>query len=143
MNSYNNTEHTVTGFAPNYLLNGTSISILPNELKNQNRQYDLNHDRQTAFENIIKSHNYNKRIFDENRKDHEFHPGDLVYVENGNKLNRKKLGELKIGPYAIIEKLSNSIYRIDVGHKKAESSLFHITKLTPFQAATGADGATT
>lgn len=143
VNSYNNTEHSVTGFAPNYLLNGTDISILPNELRDKNRKCNLNQDRQTAFENSLKSHNYNKTIFDKNRKHHEFHVGDLVYVENGNKLNRKKLDELKIGPYAIIEKLSSSIYKIDVGHKKAESSLFHITKLTPIQTATGAEGAPT
>lgn len=143
VNSYNNTEHTVTGFAPNYLLNGTDISILPNELKNENRTCNLNQHRQTAFKNSLKSHNYNKTIFDKNRKHHEFHAGDLVYVENGNKLNRKKLDELKIGPYTIIEKLSSSIYKIDVGHKKAESSLFHITKLTPIQAATDTDGTPT
>lgn len=55
----------------------------------------------------------------------------MVYVENGNKLNRKKLDELKIGPYKIIEKISNSIYRINTGHKKSESNLFHISKLIP------------
>lgn len=52
-------------------------------------------------------------------------------MENGNKLNRKKLDELKIGPYEIVEKISNSIYRINTGHKKTESNLFHITKLIP------------
>lgn len=55
----------------------------------------------------------------------------MVFVENGNKLNRNKLDELKIGPFKIIEKISNSIYRIDTGHKKLESNLFHITKLIP------------
>lgn len=30
---YNETEHTVTGFAPVYLLEGTNVAILPNELK--------------------------------------------------------------------------------------------------------------
>lgn len=60
-----------------------------------------------------------------------FNSGDLVYVENGNRLNRKKLDEIKIGPFKIIEKLSNSIYKIDTGHKKVESNLFHITKLIP------------
>lgn len=88
-------------------------------------------DRKLAFENSIKSHNYNKQIFDRNRTEYVFNMGDMVYVENGNKLNRKKLDELKIGPYKIVEKISNSIYRINTGHKKSESNLFHISKLIP------------
>ncbi|GBP87775.1 hypothetical protein EVAR_60467_1 [Eumeta japonica] len=51
--------------------------------------------------------------------------------ESGNRLNRKKLDELKIGPLKIAEKISNSIYRIDTGNRKTESTLFHITKLQP------------
>lgn len=58
----------------------------------------------------------------------------MVFVENGNRLNRKKMDELRIGPYEIIEKLSNSIYKINTGHKKSESNLFHITKLVPAPA---------
>ncbi|GBP09687.1 hypothetical protein EVAR_76653_1 [Eumeta japonica] len=64
----------------------------------------------------------------------EFEIGDSVYVENGNRLNRKKLDELKIGPFKIIEKISNSIYKIDTGNTKTESTLFHITKLHPVTA---------
>lgn len=55
----------------------------------------------------------------------------MVYVENGNKLNRRKLDELKIRPYRVAEKISNTIYKIDTGHRKMESNLFHITKLIP------------
>lgn len=86
-------------------------------------------DKKIALENTIKSHNYNKKLFDKNRKQYEFNVGDNVYVENGNRLNRRKLDELKIGPFQIIEKISNSIYKINTGKKKTESTLFHITKL--------------
>lgn len=55
----------------------------------------------------------------------------MVLVENGNKLNRKKLEELKIGPYEIMEKVSNSIFRINTGHRRSNPQLFHISKLTP------------
>lgn len=128
---YNETNHSVTGFSPSYLLYGTDITILPNELKQERSHSDWIRDRKIALGNTIKSHNYNKKLFDKNRKYCEFNAGDMVYVENGNKLNRKKLDELKIGPYEIVEKISNSIYRIDTGHKKTESNLFHITKLIP------------
>lgn len=131
VSKYNETIHSVTGFAPEYLLNGTDITILPNELKEEKSNSNWIRDRKIALENTIKSHNYNKTLFDKNRKYCEFNVGDMVFVENGNKLNRKKLDELKIGPYEIVEKISNSIYRIDIGHKKTESNLFHITKLIP------------
>lgn len=130
---YNETEHTVTKFAPKYLLEGADIRILPKELK-QKTANNLMIDRKTAVENTIKSHNYNKKQFDKHRKEHEFNVGDWVYVENGNRLNRKKLDELKIGSYQILEKISTSIYRIDTSYKKSESNLFHITKLIPAPA---------
>lgn len=128
---YNETEHTVTGFTPIYLLQGTNITTLPRELKGRQNNNNLSQDRELALKNTEKSHNYNKALFDKNRKECVYNKGDLVYVENGNRLNRKKLDEIKIGPFKIIEKLSNSIYKIDTGHKKTESNLFHITKLIP------------
>lgn len=131
VNKYNNTNHSVTGFTPNYLLYGIDSRIIPDELKPEITNNDWVRDKQTAFENTIKSHNYNKTLFDKNRKYYVFNVGDMVYVENGNKLNRKKLQELKIGPYQIVGKISNSIYKIDIGHNKTESNLYHITKLIP------------
>ena len=128
---YNETEHTITKFTPKYLLEGDNVNILPPELKTISTKQNLEEDRKLAFENTIKSHNYNKNRFDQDREEYEFNIGDRVYVENGNRLNRKKMDELRIGPYKILRKISNSIYEIDTGHKKVESNLYHITKLSP------------
>lgn len=128
---YNNTKHTVTGFTPNYLLSGADTSILPQELKRNETIENLQLDRRIALENSVKYHNYNKKIYDKKRKNCTYNAGDLVYVENGNSLNRKKLDELKIGPYKILKKISNSIYEINTGHKKTESNLFHVSKISP------------
>lgn len=128
---YNETEHTVTGFTPRYLLDGTTTTMLPDELKKISRPEDWIQDRKKALENTIKSHKYNKKIFDESRKDVKLTVGDMVFVENGNRLNRKKMEEIRIGPYEIVEKVSNSIYKINTGRKQSENSLFHITKLIP------------
>lgn len=131
VNRYNNTEHSITGFAPRYLLDGTDVSLVPNELKLEKETNDWIKDRRNALERTIKSHEYNKNIIDKNRTNHDFKTGDMVYVENGHKLNRRKLDELRIGPFKIEEKLSQSIYKINTGHRKMESNLFHITKLIP------------
>lgn len=128
---YNNTEHTVTGFAPRYLLDGTDLLFIPNELIIKKRAEDWIKDRKIAFERSVKSHEYNKMIFNKYRTYHKFNEGEMVYVENGHKLNRKKLDELRIGPFKIIKKISESIYEVNTGHRKLESNLFHITKLIP------------
>lgn len=83
------------------------------------------------MERTLRSHKYNKSIFDRNRKHHEFNVGDRVFIENGNKLNRKKLEELRIGPFIIEEKISNSIYKIKTERRNQDTSLFHVTKLIP------------
>lgn len=127
---YNETEHTVTGFSPEYLLHGINSSLLPEELR-QNEHNNLNQDREVALKNSIRYHTYNKQLFDKHRENYKFEVGQQVYVENGNRLNRKKLDELRIGPFNILEKVSDSIFKIDTGHRKSESNLFHITKLVP------------
>jgi len=129
---YNETEHTVTGFSPRYLLDGTDTSVLPQEIKDKNmKKEDWKRNRQLALDRTKRSHEYNKRIFDKTRKQHEFKEGDMVYIENGSKLNRKKLDELRIGPFKIENKISNSIYTIKTGRRKQDTSIFHVTKLLP------------
>lgn len=54
----------------------------------------------------------------------------MVFVDNGIELNRKKLDELKIGPYRIIKRISNSMFKLHTGYNKSESNIFHISKLT-------------
>ena len=124
VDKYNETKHSITGFAPKYLLDGTDVNILPKELKAEKTEDQWNEDKKVTLENTVKSHNYNKKLFDKYRKQYEFNIGDKVFVENGNKLNRRKLDELRIGPYKIIEKISNSIYKINTGREKTESNFF-------------------
>jgi len=130
VDKYNETEHTVTG--PKYLLLGEDTSVLPEELKKKKNSKHLENDRTIAFQNSKKNHDYNKKLYDKNRLDYKFNVGELVYIENGNRLNRKKLDLLRIGPYKILKKISDSIYEIDITHRRSESNLFHISKLIPF-----------
>lgn len=79
----------------------------------------------------MRNHEINKKRYDKNRIKKEFNVGDLVYVENGNKLNRHKLAEIRIGPFPIIEKLSKTVYRVECGDSNHGKRLFHISKIVP------------
>ena len=68
VDKYNEIEHSVTNFAPKYLLDGTDVTILPKELKINKKEDNWIEDKRIALENTIKSHNYNKKLFDKNAK---------------------------------------------------------------------------
>uniref|UniRef100_A0ABD2WYW6 Integrase catalytic domain-containing protein n=1 Tax=Trichogramma kaykai TaxID=54128 RepID=A0ABD2WYW6_9HYME len=118
VSKYNETEYSGTGFAPIYLLEGKESSIVPEELRQVKSREQWIEDRDLAFKRSIESHEYNKKLFDKNRKHFEFDKGDWVYIENDNRLNRKKLDNLKIGPFQIKERISNTLYSISTEGKK-------------------------
>lgn len=76
-------------------MDDTDVWFLPNELKVENKNaHDWIQDRKIALERSIKSHEYNEVIFDKNRTHQNFKiVDDMLYVENGNYLNRTKLDE--------------------------------------------------
>ena len=129
VDEYNRTMHTATRFAPAYLLDGSTVEISP---LTEFVPRDLEADRRTAFENSLKSHEANKRRVDRDRVEHEFRPGDKVYIENGSRLNRRKMDKTRIGPFAVVAKLSNTIYEVASNRRKRQSNLFHVSKLLPF-----------
>jgi hypothetical protein len=92
---YNNTPHSVTTFAPHYLLYGTlPISFAPSSPINIS---SLQSDREIAFQHSLIAHNLNKERLDKRlKKTTPFKTGQLVYIENGNKLNRHKLDQIRI-----------------------------------------------
>lgn len=141
IDDYNSTIHSVTGFSPKYLMYGVPENIT---LQTLLEVPDLIADREKAFQNSIKSHNDNKRRYDRGRNFSTFKVGEKVYVENGNRLNRGKLDEIRSGPFPIIRKLSDVVYEIDVGYKTSSKRLFHASKLVrsngPAQKMSGEGG---
>ena len=133
---YNATLHSVTQFAPSYLLYGIPNDIVPELFLNTS---DLLADRRMAYNNILKNHEENKRRFDLKRVDTVFNVGDKVFVENGNKLNRHKLDEIRKGPFPIIRKLGNSVYEIDVGYKSCSKRLYHASKIVKIEVGDTSD----
>lgn len=130
---YNNTPHTVTGFAPYYLMHGSSKMAVPPDLMQKS---DLEIDRRKALDNSIKNFEENKKRVDAHRKEGGFTEGELVYVNNGSKLNRKKLDEIRIGPFKIVRRISNSMYEVNVKRRGKETSTFHSSKLTGAPSST-------
>jgi len=128
---YNNTIHSSTGFTPNYLLTGIDNNFLPNEL-NENTNNNLEDNRKSAIQKSKEIHAQNKIYYDRHIKEIDYEVGDLVYIQNGNKLNRDKLDEVRSGPYKIKKKISNNIYLIDSRFRKNESNYFHASKLVPY-----------
>lgn len=123
---YNQSIHSATKFAPEYLLTGKDSRIVPIELEIKR---NLREDRQTAFKNSQKNHLQNKTRTDQGRKEVEINVGDYVFIENGNKLNRNKLDPIRSGPYKVKEQVSDHLYKIDLGNWKNKNNLFHTSKL--------------
>lgn len=131
INDYNNTIHSSTGYTPNYLLTGKESSILPESLeKNNERNWEIN--KKIAYENSKKIHEQNKKIYDENTRKIEYKVGDLVYVQNKNKMTRDKLDTIRIGPFKIKKKISDVIYGIASRSRKSDS-LYYASKLVPYK----------
>lgn len=112
VSQYNKTPHSVTKFSPQYLMSGITDDIIPSCLVSPT---DLAADRSLAFQNTLRNHEYNKRMYDKNKSAIEFKIGDSVFIDNGNKLNRDKLDNVRIGPCTIVDRLSNNVFEVKFG----------------------------
>ena len=110
MEEYNNTRHSVTRFAPNYLLYRKIIEIAPKGIIEN--KTDLERDKEEAFKNSMRNFKINKQKYDKKRREHEFKIGDMAFTQNGNKLNRNKLEKIRKGPFKILRRISNSMYEV-------------------------------
>jgi len=126
VSQYNRTPHSVTKFSPSYLLSGIADTIVPSCIVSPP---DPTTDRKLALSNSIRSHEYNKRLSDKCKSPVSFDVGDHVYIDNGNKLNHDKLDNVRVGPYEIVNCLSDNVFEIKVGTGHLGTRLYHASKL--------------
>lgn len=120
---YNSTPHDTTTFPPGFRL--------LDKRDENTEEIDINTARTIAIRNTKLQFENHKKNYDEKHVQHEFQPGDMVFKENVNKIQRRKLDPALLGPYKIIRKLSNVIYEIEPVNRVGRTELVRISKLTP------------
>lgn len=130
--AYRTTPHSVTGYSPYYLTHGREAR-LPTEIITGEISTDLSEEDyiqgivtnlhkayQEARSNILRNKETSKRYYDLGSQNKVFAPGDLVlmYDPTVKRGRSKKLKKPWLGPYKILEKLSDVNYKIKKGRKE-------------------------
>ena len=124
---YNNSLHSSTGFSPRFLLTG--ISLFESSLKNLPK---LEEARRLAFEKSLQTHEISKKHYDRKHSPHIFCVGDLVLIDNHS---MGKLSPRRIGPYRVIEKLSDNSYRINFRTSQRGNNIVNAHQMTPYHSS--------
>lgn len=124
---YNNTMHSVTRFPPVFLLTG-EVDLPVSPIK---ESIDLEEARRQANRNSAIYHKRNKERIDRRRREHDFRVGESVYVKFTSKLNRKKLAEIRSGPYRITRAISDLVFELNTGKSKRANNVYHKNHLFP------------
>lgn len=118
--SYNNTVNSTTKFSPHLLVFGFEIK-LPTSVTHGKLSYNydtykrelqlqLRNTQNMAKEAIVKSKESNKRFYDQRQKPIKLNKNDLVLLFNENK--EHKYGMLYLGPYRVVEPISETVTKI-------------------------------
>ena len=129
--SYNTSVHSSSGFTPYEVMFGRKAEM-PSALKQKNKPFYAYDDyvselrekmrktNQIAGENLIENKEKRKEIYDKNAKEPTFKVGDMVLLksETVRQGRSKKLGPAMLGPYEVLEKISDVNFKIKMGRKE-------------------------
>ncbi|UYV72754.1 hypothetical protein LAZ67_10000538 [Cordylochernes scorpioides] len=133
--AYNDTPHSVTGFPPSYLMDGS----LPKELSQHLDPYpSVTESRRLALQRTKERHKIDKIRFDKNHRSPDFEVGDLVLTKIYQHPNTGKLVPYFSGPYEIIEVISPYTVRINRPNQaqNLETEIIHVNKLKHYSEDT-------
>ncbi|UYV67035.1 K02A2.6-like, partial [Cordylochernes scorpioides] len=133
--AYNDTPHSVTGFPPSYLMDGS----LPKELSQHLDPYpSVTESRRLALQRTKERHKLDKIRFDKNHRSPDFEVGDLVLTKIYQHPNTGKLVPYFSGPYEIIEVISPYTVRINRPNQaqNLETEIIHVNKLKHYSEDT-------
>ncbi|UYV79479.1 hypothetical protein LAZ67_17002785, partial [Cordylochernes scorpioides] len=133
--AYNDTPHSVTGFPPSYLMDGS----LPKELSQHLDPYpSVTESRRLALQRTKERHKIDKIRFDKNYRSPDFEVGDLVLTKIYQHPNTGKLVPYFSGPYEIIEVISPYTVRINRPNQaqNLETEIIHANKLKHYSEDT-------
>ncbi|UYV78601.1 hypothetical protein LAZ67_16002112, partial [Cordylochernes scorpioides] len=133
--AYNDTPHSVTGFPPTYLMDGS----LPKELSQHLDPYpSVTESRRLALQRTKERHKIDKIRFDKNHRSPDFEVGDLVLTKIYQHPNTGKLVPYFSGPYEIIEVISPYTVRINRPNQaqNLETEIIHVNKLKHYSEDT-------
>jgi hypothetical protein len=123
--SYNATIHSVTGFAPKYLLFGIT--------DNTQTESNLTADRKLAVERTEAFKKKKKSKYDKTHKHIDLEIGSLVKRRiPSNHPTNNKLTPAYTGPYRVVSKQSDHNYEIKDSENAANSIKVHVSQLEPY-----------
>jgi len=137
-----NNSVTVTGHGPFKVLYGYNpeFTISPNSVSNipaaDEQMNEMKEAREDAESMLRMANERMKRYYDKNIKDvPQFKEGDLVWLEAKNIHQRrpnKKLSDRRLGPFTVMEKISDVNYRLKLPPKYKIHPVFHVELLTAY-----------
>jgi hypothetical protein len=145
--AYNNSKNVSTGYSPFFLNYGQDMSLPANLLATNSTEPITTEDGNAAVEDIItdlhdtlvtvqsnltKAQEYQKKYADKSRRHEEYKVGDRVLLDTSDitfTTGTKKLLDKYIGPYKIIEVVSDVALKLDLPIKFRLHPVFHISKL--------------
>ena len=147
--AYNNSKIVSTGYSPFYLNYGQEMSLPANLLNNSdlNDEPITTEDGNAAVEdifadlrdtlinvqsNLTKAQEYQKKYADKSRRHEIYKLNDRVLLDTSDitfTIGTKKLLDKYIGPYKIIEVISDVAYKLDLPIKFRLHPVFHVSKL--------------
>lgn len=91
----------------------------------------LNEARALPYEKSKESHERNKANYDRKHKAYNFKIGDLVLIDSHS---MGKLEPRRIGPFKIIEKLSENSFRLHIPNELRKNKLVNSEQMHPYNS---------